>query len=418
MLPAVSLPKPGFVLRQSEEFRRGWGALIACLCGTACGILSITFYTQGLFAQAVTTEFGWQRGDFFLGFTVMQLSGLLTAPAIGVMVDKIGPRIVGIIGLIGHGLMYCVLAINNGSQLLWLLSFVGLAICAAGTLPITWTTVVNSWFVANRGLAIGLTMAGTGLAAALAPPYVQYLLTNFGWRWAYAGIGITAMLLALPIVLRLFYMRPEFTASHRDPQNELLWGLSRKEALRSFRFWTLGSALLIITLALIGMIPNFVPLLIDSGISAERAASIAGLMGIAVIAGRLLAGYLVDRVWAPAIAAVFFIMPVLALLVLAFAPISETIALLAGIGLGLAAGAELDLLAFLTSRYFGLRHYGAVFGGIYAFFTVGSGLAPLVYARSFDSLGSYQPILPIAAAALTLAIVLLLTLGRYPRPAD
>ena len=82
--------------------------------------------------------------------------------------------------------------------------------------------------------------------------------------------------------------------------------------------------------------------------------------------------------------------------------------------LGLAAGAELDLLAYLTSRYFGTRHYGAVFGGIYAFFTVGSGLAPLIYARVFDMLGTYRPMLAVAAIAIVVAVGLLLALGAYP----
>jgi len=87
----------------------------------------------------------------------------------------------------------------------------------------------------------------------------------------------------------------------------------------------------------------------------------------------------------------------------------------AAVCLGLAAGAELDLLAFLTSRYFGVTHYGAIFGGIYAFFTVGSGLAPLMYARTFDLLGTYRPILMIAAGFLAIAICLLLSLGKYPQ---
>lgn len=400
-------------VRRIDEFKEGWGPLLACVLGTACGILAITFYTQGIFAGPVTEEFGWTRGEFFLGFTIMQLLGLITAPAIGTIVDRIGPRIVGIVGLIGHALMYGVLAMNPGSLALWYLSFAGLAVFAAGTLPITWTTVINSWFFRNRGLAIGLTMAGTGIAATLAPPFVQFLLERFGWRGAYLGIGFTALAFALPAVMLLFRMKPADESPGSGPVSEV-WGLSRPEAVRSYKFWALGAALLIITLSLIGMIPNFVPFLIDSQMAPQRAAEIAGVMGIAVIGGRLLAGFLVDRFWAPAVAAVFFAMPVMALLLLANFDTTEGVALAAGIGFGLAAGAELDLLAFLTSRYFGVRHYGAVFGGIYAFFTVGSGLAPLLYARTYDSLGTYRPIMTVAAVGLVIAIGLLLSMGRYP----
>jgi len=384
--------------------------------GSACGILAITFYTQGLFAGPVTEEFGWSRGQFFLGFTIMQVTGLVTAPTVGSIVDRFGPRKVGIVGLIGHAAMYVALSLNNGSLPLFYLTFAGLAVCAAGTLPVTWTTVVNGWFHKNRGLAIGLTMAGIGLAAVLAPPYVHYLLTSFGWRAAYLGIGLTALALSLPVVLALFRMPAADDRTDDDPANSSRgWGLTRAEAMRSYRFWVLGVALFIITLTVIGIIPNFVPYLLDSGMPAARAAEIAAIMGVAVIVGRLTAGFLVDRIWAPAIAACFFAMPIMAMLIMANVTPTPSIAVVAAVFLGLAAGAELDLLAYLTSRYFGVTHYGAIFGGIYAFFTVGSGLAPLMYARTFDLLGTYRPMLMIAAVFLIIAIGLLLSLGKYPQ---
>lgn len=366
----------------------------------------------------MTEEFGWSRGQFFLGFTIMQLMGLITAPTVGSLVDRIGPRKVGIVGLLGHAAMYVVLSMNTGSVPMFYLTFAGLAVFAAGTLPVTWTTVINGWFHKNRGLAIGLTMAGIGLAAVLAPPFVQYLISSFGWRTAYLGIGLTALAISLPVVVTLFRMpEPDGGGNEAgDTDVDRVWGLTRAEALRTYRFWALGLALLVITLTVIGIIPNFVPYLLDSGMTAAQAAEIAAIMGVAVIFGRLAAGFLVDRIWAPAVAACFFTMPILAMLIMANVTPTPSIAIVAAVCLGLAAGAELDLLAFLTSRYFGVTHYGAIFGGIYAFFTVGSGLAPLIYARTFDLLGTYRPMLMIAAAFLAIAICLLLSLGRYPRP--
>ena len=347
----------------------------------------------------------------------MQLTGLITAPTVGSIVDRIGPRKVGIVGLLGHAAMYVALSLNTGSVPLFYLTFAGLAVCAAGTLPVTWTTVVNGWFHRNRGLAIGLTMAGIGLAAVLAPPYVQFLIAAYGWRVAYMGIGLTALAISLPVVIMLFRM-PDAGAAGEDsatPGTPLAWGITRAEALRTYKFWALGVALLVITLTVIGIIPNFVPYLLDSGMAPVQAAEIASIMGVAVIVGRLTAGFLVDRIWAPAIAAAFFAMPILAMLIMANVTPTPAIAIAAAIFLGLAAGAELDLLAFLTSRYFGVAHYGAIFGGIYAFFTVGSGLAPLMYARTFDLLGTYRPMLLIAAGFLAVAIALLLSLGKYPQ---
>lgn len=403
------------------EFQRGWRPLVASILGNAGGILSITFYTQGLFAGPVSAEFGWTRSDFFLGFTIMQFCGLVTAPLTGSLVDRFGPRIVGITGLIGHATMYLVLALNPGSLWAFYLGFAGLAVFAAGSLPITWTTVVNSWFHVHRGLAIGLTMAGTGLAALLAPPLVRFCIESAGWRFAYAAVGLSALAWSLPAVLLYLRVAPEADTTARDrsgPKHAdlkpVLWGPTRAEAMRDHRFWLLGSALFIITLSVIGLVPNFVPLLLDLGWTPAEAAQAATLLGLAVIVGRLMAGFLIDRIWAPAVAALFFSGPALTMALMASVPVTPVLALAAAVLLGLATGAELDLLAYLTSRYFGTRHYGAVFGGIYAFFTVGSGLAPLLYARVFDTLGSYRPMLAAAAIAIVVAVGLLLRLGAYP----
>lgn len=400
----------------NREFQRGWRPLAASILGNAGGILAITFYTQGLFAGPVSAAFGWTRSDFFLGFTIMQFCGLVTAPLAGSLVDRFGPRLVGITGLVGHATMYLVLAMTPGSLWAFYLCFAGLAVFAAGSLPITWTTVVNSWFHVHRGLAIGLTMAGIGLAALIGPPLVRFFIEAAGWRAAYAAIGLGALAWSLPVVLLWLRLAPAdaSNAAERSGPQPALWGPTRAEAMRDRRFWVLGSALFIITLSVIGLIPNFVPLLLDLGWTPAAAAQAATLLGLAVIVGRLLAGFLADRIWAPAVATLFFSGPALAMAMMASLPITPALAIAAAVLLGLAAGAELDLLAYLSSRYFGTRHYGAVFGGIYAFFTVGSGLAPLLYARVFDTLGSYRPMLAAAAFAIVVAVGLLLRLGAYP----
>ncbi|MDP2323490.1 MAG: MFS transporter [Gammaproteobacteria bacterium] len=403
----------------NNEFSRGWRPLLASCLGSAAGILSVTFYTQGLFAAPVMAEFGWTRSEFFLGFTILQLAGLITAPLAGSLVDRAGPRLVGIVGLLGHAVIYVALGQNPGSLAVYYLTMALLAFFAAGSLPITWTTVVNGWFCQYRGLAIGLTMAGIGLSATVLPRYAQFLIGTIGWRTAYAGLGLTVLAIALPFVL--LYFRAPTTAVLPAPSagdgagnSSANRGVNRREAVRGYRFWVLGGALFIITLSIIGLVPNFVPLMLDSGWAVEDAARIAGVLGIAVIAGRLLTGYLLDRFWGPAVAALFLSGPALVMALMAGLPVTPQLALAAALLLGLAAGAELDLMAYLTSRYFGTRHYGAIFGGIYAFFTVGSGLAPLAYARVFDLTGSYRPMLAVAAAAVVVAIGMLLSLGAYP----
>ena len=121
-----------------------------------------------------------------------------------------------------------------------------------------------------------------------------------------------------------------------------------------------------------------------------------------------------DRLWAPMIAAIFLCMPCLAAFILTSGNISPMLLGLSALIVGLAAGAELDLMAFLVSRYFGLKHYGALYGGIYIFFSIGAGLAPAMFGWTYDMFGHYQAVLYIAAISSMIGACLMLTLGRYP----
>lgn len=140
--------------RIPSEVRSYWRILLTAMIGTGCGLLSITFYTQGLFFQPVTAEFGWTRAEFFTSYMVLMLLGVVTGPLVGRLVARFGVRRVGLFGLFGHCIGYLLLALNPGSLLLWYLSYAALSILAAGSLPITWTTLVSQYFKVRLGLAI------------------------------------------------------------------------------------------------------------------------------------------------------------------------------------------------------------------------------------------------------------------------
>ena len=211
-----------------NEFSVGWKPLLAATIGTMCGIFTLTNYSQGFFVGPVTSEFGWSPSQFFLSYTVLMCLGLVTGPLVGSIAQRTRLKVVGVVGLIGHSLAYVLLSLNTGSLTLWYLSWAVLAILGAGSLPIVWTGVLNNWFVKHRGKAIGITMAGTGLGAFLLPPIVEFIISNYGWRAAYRGIGIGALLISLPVVLMLF---KEKTASKgnageaRSTRGVSAWGL-------------------------------------------------------------------------------------------------------------------------------------------------------------------------------------------------
>ena len=400
-----------------SEFTYGWKSLLAATIGTMCGIFTLTNYTQGFFVGPVTSEFGWSAPQFFLSYTVLMCSGLLTGPLIGYIAQRVGLRTVGIVGLIGHSLAYVVLSLNTGSLMLWYLSWALVAILGAGSLPIIWTGVLNNWFTKHRGKAIGITMAGTGLGAFLLPPIVEFLIANHGWRTAYRGIGLGALLISLPIVFALFKEKPD---SSTVTDGEVMankvetWGLTTKDAMRTKQFWILGAVLFLTVIVVAGLLSNFERIMTEQGFERSSIAQIAAVMGLTVIIGRLMVGALVDRFWAPGVAACFFLVATLGLLILVGTQVTMATALLVAVMIGLAAGAELDLLAYLTGKYFGPAHYPAIFGLIIAFFTVGAGIAPPLFGMAAQMFQGYGTMLSISIGLLLVSILLFLSLGRYP----
>lgn len=398
-----------------SEFREGWKPLVAATIGTMCGLITVTNYTQGFMVGPVSAEFGWSPAQFFLSFTVMMCVGMVAGPLIGQLAERTSIRLLGIAGLIGHALCYLLISLNNGSLLLWYSSFALLSLFAAGSLPIIWTSMLNDWFQKHRGKAIGITMAGTGFGAFLLPPIVEFFIANYGWRTAYQAVGLGALVLSLPVVL-LFFHENKRTAQHDQDQSKVdaRWGMTRREALSTARFWVLGAVLFVTALVIVGLLSNFERFMSERGLARADIATIAAVMGLTVIVGRLLVGALVDRFWAPAVASCFVSMPIVALLVLLNVDISFQTGLLVGVLIGLAAGAELDMLAYLTGRYFGPAHYPAIFGAVYAFFTVGAGIAPPLYGAMAQAFQGYATVLAGSIALLVLSILLFLFLGSYP----
>ena len=403
---------------QGGEFRNGGRALAGSLLGAGCGLSSISFYTHSVFVAPISNDTGWSRGDVQFGVTIMILMAILTAPAVGLLMDRFGARRIALISMPLYGITLAGLGLSTDSLWTYYVAWGLMSILAAGTLPVTWTRVVNSWFDRYRGLALGITLAGTGIAATLGPTYATWLIGEYGWRTAYMLIAVTITAIGLPAVYLLFH-QPDTTHAKEvvasAPQTRSVVGYTPREVFRGYRFWAMSIGLVLAAAGISGLITNVVPMLIDQGLTAPDAARYAGLIGISVIVGRLIVGALVDRFWAPLVAAIFLSAPAFAALMLSGSAPPALLISVSMILIGLAAGAELDLMAFLVSRYFGLKHYGALYGALYVFFSIGAGFAPVTFGKVFDAVGSYGPVLTIVSIMSAGGGLLMLTLGPYPR---
>jgi MFS family permease len=406
------------VMTQNNEFFSGLKPLMGAMIGAGCGLSSISFYTHGAFVVSVSSNTGWSRGDVQLGVSIMILMAIITAPIVGVLVDRFGARRVALISIPLYGLSMGSFYFLSTSLSAYYLAWSIMSVLAAGTLPVTWTRVVNGWFDKHRGIALGITLAGTGFAATLAPIYVTWLITEFGWQKAYLLLALTITLIGFPGVYFLFFEsknnNSKESINKEQKETNTQQSISFRAAIMSYHFWAIGIALVLAAAAIAGLITNSVPMLIDQGKTLQQAAQYAGLIGLSVISGRLVVGFLVDHFWAPLIAAIFLTAPIFSIYVFSTAMPSITMVSLAMIVIGLAAGAELDLLAFLVSRYFGLHDYGKLYGALYVFFSIGAGLAPAAFGMAFDYFGNYTLVLKTVAMMSAISGILMLSLGSYP----
>jgi MFS family permease len=401
------------------EFKRGWPVVVASAVGIGLGMSPLPFYTIGVFAGPLAQEFGWGIDRVMLALPFFTFAALFMSPLVGYLTDRFGARRVALTSVVLFSLVMMSFSLMNGSLVMYLGIWMLLAVCGAGTLPITWTRAVNGWFFHRRGLALGLSLVGTGLFGLIAKQYAWWLIELVGWRKAYIGVGALPLLVAWPVAFFLFREPPQEQLSGADapaeplPARRGIGGLSLGDALKDWRFWLLAYSFVPISFAVGGPIPNLETMMAGKGFAVGDAVTLASLIGVAVIFGRLIGGYLLDQLWAPGVAAVLLSLPATATLILAQPDLQFWLAAVAIMILGMAAGVEYDLMAYLVSRYFGLKHYAAIYGALYAFFALGAGVGPYVYAAAFEASGSYDRILILSSFLFIAGALPLLLLGKY-----
>ena len=229
------------------------------------------------------------------------------------------------------------------------------------------------------------------------------VIAAWGWRAVFPSLAALTLLIALPLGI-LWFREPTPEQRPRgitDAAGNLI-GVTMAQALRSRYFWVMVVSTILISSAYGGAHVHMVQMVQKHGFSAMQAAGVATIVGLGILMGRVIIGLLFDRFWAPAIAFPVLVMPAMSCYLLMGTGGDLNMLKLAGFLLGFAAGAESDVIAFLTARYFGMAHYGKIYGAIYLFFGLCSGISPKIYGRVVDTSGSYDPILQVAMVAFVL----------------
>jgi predicted MFS family arabinose efflux permease len=282
------------------------------------------------------------------------------------------------------------------------------AVLGSASSPLAYTRAINSVFVRQRGLALGIALSGAGVAATFGPVLISNAIAAFGWRGAYFAMALFTAVVGVVIVIvlsRLSGAKTPVTMDADAASNDF------KMAKASRPYWIIMAAIFSLSLGLGGLMIHFVPILLEMDFTTSNAAKIAGVIGIAVVLGRLLVGFAVDRIFAPRVAIAILLACVCG--VLALATLGSVVAVPAAFVIGFSVGAEVDLIGYLVARYFGINAYGQIYGRQYATFLIATGLSPVILGAVRDATGNYTASLFTAAAFMVLSASLFAKLPKF-----
>lgn len=395
--------------------------MLASALGLFLGPIPIVVFSFGVFLKPLIQEFHTGRGAVSLAFTLHSIIVALGLPFAGQLIDRFGTRKVILPSASMAGLVLLSVYFCSGKIWQLYLFYMVLGVAATGAAPVSYCVVISHWFDRHRGLALGFMMFGLGAGALIVPSAAQHLIRELGWRLTFGVFGAAVLVITVPVLAAFLKERPEPMGLLPDgdpyvclasPRSDADPGLSWSETWRAPAFWLLFCVFILVSASVQACLTHIAAILADRGSSAQVAALATSLFGAGLLVGRTGTGYLLDRFFAPVVAAVIFGYAAAGIGLLEISG-SQRLAFAAAFLIGLGLGAEVDIMAYLTSRYFGLRSFGAIYGFIFAGFGLAGGVGAYVMGAAFDATGSYASPLALFCIATLIGAGLLMRLGPY-----
>ncbi len=403
------------MINQGRPGGRPWLIVVSCFIGVSVSIAPAYMTVFGLFIKPMTEALGLSRTQLSLGLSLMALLAALCSPFVGRLIDRWGARRIAAVGtvLLPFGLLGHAFLEPDVTLFLALSLVMGLA--AAVACPLPYVSALPQWFERNLGLSIALSMTGIGLGQVVLPKLCAYLITTGGWRQAWAIMAAIVFVVGVANVALLFRDNPEFRARRanelRDRDEPALSGFSLREALRMPAFWLLAASVCLVAQVGVGAMIHIVPLLTDRGVPSATATNAVVILGMGSLIGRLATGAALDRFGIAPVGALLFALQGCGMLAL-WSGAGGLVPNMAVFFVGLAIGAETDIIPFAVRRTFGMRQFGSIFGAVYGLFSLGPVIGPLLMGTAYDRLGSYDLVLLCFAASAFLAAVFIAAAGR------
>ncbi len=405
------------------EWGKHWRVVLGGGAGMA--LLAVPTYTNGVMVIPLEEALGWTRAEIASGPVIAAILSVFMGPVVGLVVDRVGPRRIGLIGSVVTCAGIALLSQVGETLWTWWGLWLVLSIGAIMIKPMVWTSGVASFFDKSRGLALAATLCGTAVCSSLTPLITTTLVELFGWQLAYVAAAIVWGIVLLPLIFFFFDSKRDSARRERAGQsnNQKISAQPVKpedsavkvpwETVFSLKYFKLVGGSCAMVLATVSFVILIVPILVDKGISMQLAAGMASMVGVTTVVGRLGGGYLLDNFNANVVTAGAVMLPCFSAILILALPESMIAIFLAITLLGFAAGAEYDGVAYLITRHFGLKSFGLLFGTIGGLQAMSSGLGPMAVNFVYDQTKSYDLALYLYIPTCLIGAALFLSLGPY-----
>lgn len=384
-------------------------------------VLAMTLNPVGLltvfsvFMQPMASDLGWSVGDISWLVTCLGFGSALISPVIGRGIDRFGPRPVLLIYSILYGIVVASLSIVGHHP--WQLYAIFICIGLLNSGLMAQGRMIASWFVRQRGMAYG--MFGFGFAG-LTPVFLQtarLIIDTWGWRSAFAALGLTILLVVVPMIIMWFRDPQSSVQTEEDADGSVepadLTGYTAVEAWTSRAYWQVVASLVLTIFVYIGIVTHGMAILTERGISRAMATTVLSSISIGTMVAQPMIGYLIDRFNTPHVVAPFAVIAIVGLFMLEHMTTSTGLIIAVAV-LGLGAGGESGTTSYWVTRYFGLRNFSLIYGSIQPInLILATAVGPLILGKLYDRTGSYALNFHVMEGALIAAALLILTLPHY-----
>jgi MFS family permease len=380
----------------------------------------LLIYCFGTMAVAIEAEFGASRTQVMLGATLLSLVGSALSPWFGALVDRQSVRWLMVIATLALALGLLCLAQTRALWQVWVVFATLLPVANVLLGQLTSTALITRWFSRKRGRALGISAVGTSLGGFVFPVLLTTLMERFGWRLALMIIGVGALLVTIPLVLRFVVDRPEALGLYPDgaesPPSKLptpvgkpgLGGIIRDPA-----FWLETVAVGVALFVYLGFLSNLYPHAIAVEVSPTAAATLMSIVAVCSIAGKLGFGAVADRLNLRYTLGSSLLLMIAGAAILSQSDGYGTVAV-GAVAFGLAAGGLLPVWGALVARSFGPERFGRALGAMNLAMTPITLLSAPYAGFLFDRTGSYATAFGSYCVILLIALAALVPL-KFPK---